>query len=175
MKKADKDLVIEDLAQRFSETSSFYITDASGMTVAEVNDLRRACFDKGIHLRVAKNTLIEKAFGKLEGNYEGVLDLLKGPTAIMFTDTPNLPAKVIKKFRGKDGQKPVLKGAYIDEAVFVGEGQLDALESLKSKNELIADVIFLLQSPIRNVVSALQSGGHTVAGLVKALEQRAEA
>ncbi|MCB0502941.1 MAG: 50S ribosomal protein L10 [Bacteroidetes bacterium] len=172
MNRAQKKEVIDGLTVQFNESSAFYITDASGMSVADVNDLRRVCFKKGIQLKVAKNTLIEKAFDVSDNDYEEVKKLLKGPTAIMFSQTGNLPAKVLKEFRGKDGQKPLLKGAYIDASVFIGDDKLEDLTKLKSKEEVLGDVILLLQSPIKNVVSALSSGGQTIAGLVKALEER---
>jgi large subunit ribosomal protein L10 len=172
MNRAQKKEVIDGLTVKFNESSAFYITDASGMSVAAINDLRRVCHKKGIELKVAKNTLIEKAFDVCDTDFEAVKQLLKGPTAIMFSETGNLPAKVIKEFRGKDGLKPVLKGAYIDASVFVGDDKLESLISLKSRDEVIGDVILLLQSPIKNVISALNSGGQTIAGLVKALEER---
>lgn len=172
MNRAQKKEVIDGLTVQLNESSAFYITDASGMSVADVNDLRRVCFKKGIQLKVAKNTLIEKAFDVSDNDYEEVKKLLKGPTAIMFSQTGNLPAKVLKEFRGKDGQKPLLKGAYIDASVFIGDDKLEDLTKLKSKEEVLGDVILLLQSPIKNVVSALSSGGQTIAGLVKALEER---
>lgn len=171
MNREQKKEVIDALASQLRETNSFYLADASGMTVADVNRLRRVCHEKGIRLKVAKNTLIEKALDSTEMDFSEIKELLKGPTAIIFTETANLPAKVIKQFRG-DGEKPVLKGAYIDSAVFIGDDKLDALTKLKSKEELVGEVILLLQSPIKNVVSALQSGGQTLAGLVKTLEER---
>lgn len=172
MNRAQKKEVIDHLTTRFNETSSFYLTDASGMTVEDVNNLRRVCFEKGVQLKVAKNSLIEKAFDASEVDFEEMKELLKGPTAIMFTETANMPAKVIKEFRG-DKSKPFLKGAFIDSAVFIGDDKLDQLSNLKSKEELVGEIILLLQSPIKNVVSSLQSGGQTIAGLVKALEERA--
>ena len=172
MNRVQKKEVIDGLTVQFNESSSFYLTDASGMSVADINDLRRICHKQGIQLKVAKNTLIEKAFDVCEADYDEVKQLLKGPTAIMFSEVGNLPAKVIKEFRGKTGEKPVLKGAYIDASVYVGNDQLDTLSSLKSKDELIGEIVLLLQSPIKNVVSALQSGGATIAGLVKTLEER---
>lgn len=173
MNRTQKETVVEGLTEQFNASNFFYLTDASGMTVADVNELRGLCYEEGIQMKVAKNTLIEKAFDASEVDYEEMKQLLKGPTAIMFTETANLPAKVIKKFRG-DKEKPILKGAYVDSSVYVGDDQLEALSSLKSKEELIGEVILLLQSPIKNVVSSLNSGGSTLAGLVKALEERAQ-
>jgi len=172
MNKADKQVVLEGLIESFSAGDFFYFTDTAGLSVEDVNKLRRACFKQGVKLQVAKNTLIKKALQET-GKYTEQLDvILAGPTAIMFTDTANVPGKLITEFR-KTSPKPIVKGAYIDSAIFVGDEQLKALSSLKSKNELIGEVIGLLQSPAKNVISALKSGGNTIAGLVKALEERA--
>lgn len=172
MKKADKQILIEDLTAAFSSGDYFYFTETQGLTVEQVNKLRRLCFNQGIKLKVAKNTLIKIAMTEA-GKYTDELDtVLAGQTAIMFTETGNLPAKLISDFR-KTSPKPVLKGAFIDSAVFKGDDQLEVLTKLKSKNELIGEVIGLLQSPAKNVISALKSGGNTIAGLVKALEERA--
>ncbi|HJW28781.1 MAG TPA: 50S ribosomal protein L10 [Saprospiraceae bacterium] len=173
MNKQEKDLVIEELKQKFDSSAYIYFTDASSMTVEQVNKLRRMCFNKGIKMTVVKNTLAKKAMERLgeERRFAPVFKALEGPTAILITDTANAPAKLIKEFRA-DGTKPVLKAAYIDSDVFFGEESLEALISLKSKEELIGDVIMILQSPARNVISALQSGGNKIAGLVKTLEER---
>jgi large subunit ribosomal protein L10 len=174
MNKQEKNQVIEELREKFDNSSFIYFTDASAMTVAEVNKLRRMCFQKGIEMTVVKNTLARKAMESLgeERGFTPVFSALEGPTAIMLTQTANLPAKLIKEFR-KDGTKPVLKAAYIDSSVFFGEENLETLIALKSKEELIGDIIMLLQSPAKNVISALKSGGSTIAGLVKTLEERA--
>lgn len=173
MNKQEKDQVIAELTETFDNSSYIYFTDASSMTVEEVNKLRRKCFEQGIQMTVVKNTLARKAMERLgeERNFAAVFKALEGPTAIMLTNTANAPARLIRDFRG-DGTKPMLKAAYIDSDVFFGEESLEALINLKSKNELIGDVIFLLQSPARNVISALKSGGSTIAGLVKTLEER---
>lgn len=173
MTKEEKGLAIEDLKNKISASDFFYVTDASTLTVAQVNKLRRVCFEKGVEIAVVKNTLVRKAMEALpaEKNYAAVYDALHGPTTIMFTQTANLPARIIKEFRG-EGEKPAVKAAYIDSAVFFGDGQLDALTKLKDKKELIGDVIALLQSPMKNVISALNSGGQTISGLIKALENR---
>jgi len=171
MNKSEKQATIDSLTEKFSNSSFFYFTDTSGLTVEKINQLRRICFDKGINLQVAKNTLIKKAL-VAGGKFSDDLDpVLHGPTAIMFADQGNVPAKVIKQFRA-DTTKPALKAAYIDSAVYVGEGQLEALISVKSKFELIGDVIGLLQSPAKNVVSALKSSGGKLAGIVKTLQER---
>jgi large subunit ribosomal protein L10 len=171
MNKSEKQATIDTLTEKFSSSSFFYFTDTSGLTVEKINQLRRICFDKGINLQVAKNTLIKKALiagGKFSDDLDPVLN---GPTAIMFAEVGNVPAKVIKQFRN-DTTKPALKAAYIDSAVYIGEGQLEALISVKSKYELIGDVVGLLQSPAKNVISALKSGGGKIAGIVKTLQER---
>lgn len=171
MTKTEKQATIDTLTKKFSDANFFYFTDTSGLTVEKINQLRRICFDKGINLQVAKNTLIKKALvagGKFSDDLDPVLN---GPTAIMFTETGNVPAKVIKQFRA-GGDKPALKAAYIDSAVYVGENQLEALINVKSKEELVGDIIGLLQSPAKNVISALKSSGGKLAGIVKTLQER---
>lgn len=173
MTKAQKTALIADLKQKFSESSFFYITDSSTLTVEQVNKLRALCYEKGVEMKVVKNTLAIKALEENaeEKNYTPLFDALKGPTAIMFAETGNVPAKVIKEFR-KTAERPVLKAAYIDSDIFVGDDQVEALANLKSKEDLIGDIILLLQSPVKNVLGSLQSGGNTIAGLVKALQER---
>jgi len=175
MTKTQKIEAVEALKDKFSNTDFFYVTDASTMTVAEVNELRALCYEKGVEMKVVKNTLARKALEAApeEKNYAGLYEALKGPTALMFTDTANVPARLIKDFR-KKGDRPALKAAYIDASVYLGDDQLDTLSSLKSKEELIGDVILLLQSPIKSVLGSLQSGGNTISGLLKALEERGE-
>lgn len=174
MTKQEKTQAIQELREKFDSTSFIYFTDASSMTVAQVNKLRRLCYQKGIEMTVVKNTLARKAMESLgeERGFSPVFKALEGPTAIMLTDSASAPAKLIKEFR-KDTDKPVLKAAYIDSDIYFGDDQLDALVSIKTKEELIGDVIMLLQSPAKNVISALKSGGNTIAGLVKTLEERA--
>jgi large subunit ribosomal protein L10 len=133
--------------------------------------LRRACFDRDIKLVVVKNTLLKKAFEKFEGKYEGLYGALKESTSIMITEVNNVPAKLIKEFR-KKSPKPLLKAAYVEESIYVGDDQLDALSNIKSKEELVGDIILLLQSPARNVISGLQSGGNKLAGIVKTLSEK---
>ncbi len=172
MTKTEKQATIDTLAQKFSDSNFFYFTDASGLTVEKINKLRRTCFEKGINLQVAKNTLIKKAL-VAGGKFSDDLDpVLHGPTAIMFTETGNLPAKVIKQFRSEGNTKPLLKAAYIDSAVYVGENQLEALINVKSREELIGDIVGLLQSPAKNVISALKSSGGKLAGIVKTLQEK---
>ncbi len=175
MTKAEKYTAVEVLKEKFEQSSFFYITDSSTMTVEEVNNLRRKFYESGVEMQVVKNTLAKKALESIsETGYQDLYSALKGPTAILFTETANLPAKVIKEFRGAKGERPIVKAAYIDSSIFLGDDQLGALASLKSKEELIGEVIGLLQSPIKNVLGALQSGGNTISGLLKALEQRGE-
>lgn len=173
MTKAEKNEVIEALKERFEGTSFFYLTDSSTLTVEQVNEFRGLCFEKEVEMKVVKNTLVKKALESFpeERNYADLYDSLKGQTAILFTSTANVPAKILKEFR-KSNERPLLKAAYIDTSVFVGDDQIDPLTKLKSKEDLIGEVITLLQSPAKNVVSALQSGGQTLSGLLKALEDR---
>lgn len=173
MTKAEKTAVIEELKEKFSNSSFFYITDSSTLTVEQVNKLRGLFYEKGIEMRVVKNTLAQKALESIGDSYEPLFESLKGPTALLFTDVANTPAKIIKDFR-KEYDKPVIKAAYIDTAVYIGDDQLDALATIKSKEELIGDVIALLQSPMKTVVGQLKSGGNTIMGLLKALEEKGE-
>lgn len=174
MRKEQKAEVIENLVSKFNEGNTFYITDSSTLTVEEVNNLRELCYNSGIEMQVAKNTLIKKAMEQSEKDFDELYDTLKGPTAIMFASVGNAPAKMIEEFR-KTHEKPVLKGASIDSAVFLGDDQLKMLASLKSKEELIGEIIGLLQSPAKNVISALQSGGNVLAGLLKTLSEKENA
>lgn len=173
MEKSKKNQEIAELKEKFSNSTYFYLTDSSTLNVESINKFRRLCFNSGVEYRISKNTLIKKALEQVGGNYEALYPLLNGPTGVMFSTDGAVPAKVIKEFR-KDGERPILKGAYIDTDVFVGDNQLAVLASLKSKKELIGEIVGLLQSPARNVISALQgSSAHKIAGLVKALEDRA--
>ena len=171
MTREEKSRVIEDLTAQLAETNVIYVADISGLDAESTSDLRRACFKAGIKLEVVKNTLLEKAMESSDNNYGDLPTILKGNTSIMIAENGNAPAKVIKDFR-KKSDKPVLKGAYIHEAVFIGDNQLDALVALKSKEEVIGEIIGLLQSPAKNVVSALKSGGGKIAGIVKTLSER---
>ncbi len=176
MTKEEKKELVDNLSQKFQNNDFFYVADGSGMSVAETNDFRRICFKKGIEYQVVKNTLIKKALESLDNDYTSFSDnVLKGFSGIMFTsEAGNLPAKVIKEHRKKHGKdaKPFFKGASIDGDVFIGEENLEALSNLKSKQELVGEVISLLQSPMKNVISSLKSGGDTIAGLVKTLSER---
>ena len=173
MNKTEKTAFIAELKQKFSESPFFYITDASTLTVEQTNKLRALCFEHEVEMKVVKNTLAIKALEENaeEKNYTPLFEALKGPTALMFAEKGNVPAKLIKEFR-QTAERPILKAAYIDSDVFLGDDQIDVLASLKSKDDLIGDIILLLQSPIKNVVGSLQSGGQTIAGLMKALQER---
>ncbi len=171
MRKDDKFQVIESLTEKLENNEIFYLTDTSELDVETINRLRRLCFRRNVSMEVVKNTLLRKAMEKSAKDFEPLYNVLKGATSLMVSDTGNVPAKLIKEFR-KTSPKPILKGAYIQEAIFIGESQLDALESLKSKEELIGDIIGLLQSPAQNVISALQSGGNTIAGVLKTLSEK---
>jgi large subunit ribosomal protein L10 len=172
--RAQKDAVIAELTGEIKDTNVLYLTDASSMSAEDTSNLRRACNKGGIRMRVVKNTLLRKAMERVEGkDYSELFPTLAGQTAVLFAEKGNAPAKMIKDFR-KKGDRPVLKSAWIDEAVFIGDDQLVMLSQLKGREELIGEIIGLLQSPMKNVISALQgSAGHKVAGLVKALEERA--
>ncbi len=175
MNKVEKTQVISILTDKFANSSVFYLTDSSKLTVEQINKLRGICYEKDVEFKVIKNTLARLA---LEANsedkgFEPLYEALKGPTAIMFSETGNLPAKIISEFR-KDYDRPILKAAYIDSAVYIGDDKLESLKNIKSKEELIGDIITLLQSPVKTVLGSLQSGGNTISGLLKALEERVQ-
>lgn len=173
MTKEQKAEYVETLTAELKEAGVFYLADTSDLTVETVNALRRKCFQNNITLKVVKNTLLEKAMNNLEDKDFGDLKaVLSGPTSVMFAEVGNAPAKVIKDFR-KKSDKPILKGAYIEEAIYVGDNQLDFLTAIKSKEELIGDIIALLQSPAKNVVSGLKGQGGKIAGILKTLSERA--
>ena len=172
MKKEDKSAIIEQLRISLDEYKHFYIADAAGLNAADTNELRRTCFKSEIKLIVAKNTLLKKALEQ-KGDFSPLFEALKGPTALILSDTNNAPAKLIKEFSKKNkAGKPALKAAYVEESFYVGADQLDTLVAIKSKEQLIGDVIYMLQSPAKNVISALQSGGTTIHGVLKTLAER---
>lgn len=171
MKREDKAGIITELAQKLKESTHFYLTDIADLNAEVSSNLRRKCFEEQIELVVVKNTLLKKAMDESETDYSEMYEVLKGATSIMFTETGNVPGKLIKEFR-KKSEKPIVKAAYVEETVYIGDDQLDALANIKSKDELIADVISLLQSPAKNVISALQSGGQTLTGVLKTLSER---
>ena len=171
MTREEKSKVIEILTVQLSENPIIYLADISGLDARSTSNLRRACFKAGVKLAVVKNTLLSKAMEGSDKEFGELTDVLTGNTSLMFSETGNAPAKVIKEFRRKS-DKPLLKGAFIEEAIYVGDDQLDNLVSIKSREELIGDIIGLLQSPAKNVISALKSGGGTIAGIVKTLSER---
>ena len=172
MTREEKSKYIEDLAVEIQDSNVFYITDTSELPVDQINAIRRKCFNVNIRLKVVKNALLQKAFDKVDGkDFSELSQTLKGGTSIMFSEVGNAPAKLIKEFR-KKGDKPIVKGAYIDESIYIGDSELSNLADLKSKEELIGEIIGLLQSPIKNVVSGLNSSGDNIAGILKTLENR---
>ena len=172
MKKELNDTIIVELGQKLKEYPHFYLVDLTGLNAEKTSDLRRKCFKSEIKLEVVKNTLLQKALEASGVDFSPLYDCLKGNTAVMFTTTANVPAKLLKEYK-KEGI-PALKAAYAEESIFVGADRLEELAALKSKNELIADVVALLQSPAKNVVSALQSGANTIHGVLKTLGERPE-
>ena len=172
MRKEDKAIIIEQLGEKLKEYAHFYLVDVTGMNAEETSNLRRKCFGAEIKMVVVKNTLLEKAFEAAEIDYSPLYPVLKGTTAVFFTNIANSPAKLIKEV-SKNGI-PGLKAAYAEEGIYVGAENLDALCAIKSKNEVIAEVVGLLQSPIKNVVSALQNSGQTIHGVLKTLGERPE-
>jgi len=174
MKKEEKTKLIESLSERLKNISCLYITDTSELSVEVTDQLRRQCFKKDIKLIVVKNTLLRKAMERSERDFSSLYDTLIGPTAIMISDVANDPAKLIKEFRKKSA-KPLIKAAFIEEMAYIGDDQIDFLINIKSKNELVGELVALLQSPARNVISALQSGGAKIAGIVKTLSEKESA
>ena len=172
MKKEVKDTIIVELGAMLKEYGHFYLVDAAGLNAEKTSDLRRKCFKSEVKMVIVKNTLLHKAFEASDIDFEPLYGCLKGNTAVMFTNTANVPAKLLKEYT-KEGV-PSLKAAYVEESFFVGADKLEELASLKSKNELIADVVALLQSPAKNVVSARQSGANTIHGVLKTLGERPE-
>ena len=171
MTREEKSQVIEELTAQLADNSNIYLADISGLNASSTSDLRRACFKANVTLSVVKNTLLEKAMDASDKEFGDLSSVLKGNTSVMYSETGNAPAKVIKAFR-KKSDKPLLKGAFIEEAIYLGDDQLDALVEIKSREELIGDIITLLQSPAKNVVSALQSGGGKLSGILKTLSEK---
>jgi large subunit ribosomal protein L10 len=173
MRKEDKALLIDSIAKRLEENQFIYITDISDLDAETTSNLRRTCFKNEVELMVVKNKLLKQAMERSEKDFSDLYEVLKGASSLMFAQTGNAPAKLIKEFR-KENDKPILKGAFIEEDAYVGDNQLDTLASIKSKEELVADVIALLQSPAKNVISGLQSGGNILHGVLETLSERAE-
>ena len=174
MRRENKEEIVSALSEAFTASRNFYVADISTLSVNQTNALRRLCFERGVTLQVVKNTLIEKALEKANIQADGLVESLKGPSSVMFAENSKSPAKLIKEFRASH-PKPVLKAAYIEESLYVGDENLDMLITLKSREELIADVVALLQSPIKNVVSGLKGGGNKIAGILKTLSEKTEA
>lgn len=174
MKRSDKQVIIENLSQEINLYNHFYVIDIESLNAKATSNLRRACFQKDIKLIVVKNTLLKRALEASDKDAAELYDALKGNSSLMFSNTGNLPAKLIKEFRSKNKslKKPVFKAAYVQESVYVGENQLEALINVKSKEEVIGDVIALLQSPAKNVISALQSSGQIIVGVLKTLSEK---
>lgn len=171
MRKEEKSQLIDTLTEQLQNSNNIYITDISDLNVEVTGKLRRLCFKKDVKLIVVKNTLLRKAMERSDKDFSDLYNTLKGATSIMLSEVNNEPAKLIKEFR-KTSAKPILKGAYVEEMSFVGDKSLDMLISIKSKNELIGDIILALQSPAKNVISALQSGGQKLSGVLKTLSER---
>jgi large subunit ribosomal protein L10 len=171
MTREEKSVVIEELTVQLADNANIYLTDISGLDAATTSRLRRACYKSNIKLAVVKNTLLEKAMEASDRDFGDLNTTLKGNTSVMYSETGNAPAKVIKEFR-KKSEKPLLKGAFIEETVYIGDDLLDALVDIKSREELLGEIIGLLQSPAKNVISALKSSGGTIAGIVKTLSER---
>lgn len=171
MRKEEKSQLIDTLTQQLQSSNNLYITDIANLNSEVTSKLRRLCFKKDVKLIVVKNTLLRKAMEQSQKDYSGIYSALKGATSIMLSEVNNEPAKLIKEFR-KTSDKPILKGAFVEEMAFLGDKSLDLLINIKSKNELIGDIILALKSPAINVISALQSGGHKLSGVLKTLEER---
>jgi large subunit ribosomal protein L10 len=173
MRKEGKNQLVNILAEQISSSNYLYVTDISDLNSVNTSKLRRLCFKREVKLIVAKNTLLRKAMEKSGRDYSELFPVLKGSTSIMIADINNLPAKLIKEFRGTS-PKPILKGAYVEESFYIGDDQLDTLINIKSKNELIGDIIGMLNSPVFNVLSSLQSGANTLTGVLKTLSEKPE-
>jgi len=171
MKSSDKQVIINNLQEQIDSYNHFYLTDIAGLNAEDTSELRRLCFKQDVKLVVVKNTLLRKALESSEKNTEEIYDALKGNTSVMFTETGNAPAKLIKDF-AKKHKKPVFKAAYVEESIYMGADQLETLVAVKSKNELIADVVALLQSPMKTVLGQLQSGGNTIHGVLDTLKAK---
>jgi large subunit ribosomal protein L10 len=171
MNKEEKVKAVEELKGQLADYKSIYLTDIAGLNAVQTSKLRRECFNSNVKLSVVKNTFLERAMSESESDFGELKELLKGNTTIMLSSIGNSPAKVIKKFR-KDGDKPILKGAFVDEAIYIGDEHVEVLFNLKSKEEVISEIITLLQSPAKNVISALKSSSGKIAGLVKTLSEK---
>ena len=171
MKREEKNVIIQELTEKLNRYDHFYLADISNLNAADTSLLRRKCFDKSINLVVVKNTLLRKALEQSEKNFEDIYDVLKDSTSVMFSETGNVPAKLIKEFR-KTHDRPLLKAAYVEHSFYFGDDQVDVLSNLKSRDELIGDIVLILQSPAKTVISSLQSGGGKLAGIIKTLSEK---
>ncbi len=171
MKRSEKIEIIDNLTEQINSYNHFYLADIADLNAEDSSSLRRLCFTKDVKLVVVKNTLLRKALENSEKNTEELYDSLKGNTSVMFSEIGNVPAKLIKEF-SKKRKKPVLKAAYVEESVYVGENQLEVLSTLKSKDELLGDLIGLLQSPMKTVIGQLQSGGNKIHGILQTLSEK---
>ncbi len=173
MRKEEKNQLIDSLAEQLSDINYFYLIDIFGLNAKDTTLLRGMCFKKDIKLQVVKNTFLKKAFDRCEKDFDSLVDSCNGPTSIMFAQTGNAPAKIIKEFR-KTKDRPILKAAFIEEVTYIGDDQLDFLSTIKSREEVIGDIIGILQSPAKNVISALQSGGQKISGVLETLSKKSE-
>ncbi|MBE9466708.1 MAG: 50S ribosomal protein L10 [Bacteroidetes bacterium] len=171
MRLEEKNIIIDNLTKQINEANHFYLADVSGLNALDTSTLRRKCFEKDINLVVVKNTLLKKALEKSDAEFDPLYDILVGNTSIIFSETGNVPAKVIKEFRRKH-KLPLIKGAFVEESFYFGDDQLETLANIKSKDELIGDIVMLLQSPLKNVMSSLQSGGNILTGVLKTLSEK---
>lgn len=171
MTRQEKIKVVDNLTNSLNNNEVIYVADLSGLNAKKTTELRRACFKYNIKLQVVKNTFLSKAMKESKKDFDNLSTILKGNTSIFLSDTPNAPAKLIKEFR-KKAEKPLLKGAYLDESIYLGDAQLDVLANIKSRQELIGDIVGLLQSPIKNVVASLKSGGQKISGILKTLSEK---
>ena len=173
MKREEKNQLIDSIAEQLANNENIYIADISDLNSELTTNLRALCFKREVQLQIVKNTLLKKAMEKVDKNFEPLYEILVGPTSLMFSATGNTTAELIKDFR-KKSDRPILKGAYIEEMTYIGDDQLDLLAAIKSKNELIADIVALLQSPLKNVMSQLNSGSNILTGLLKTMSEKAQ-
>lgn len=173
MTKEEKAIEIKDLTTRLADSPTIYLADISGLDAVQTSNLRRACFKANVKLSVVKNTLLSKAMDASDKEFGKLPEVLKGSTSLMFSEVGNAPAKLIKNFR-KKGDRPLLKGAFVEEAIYIGDENLDRLVEIKSKDEMVGEIIGLLQSPAKNVISGLKASGGKLAGILKTLSERTE-
>jgi len=173
MRKEDKNQLVESLVDKINSNNIIYLADTSELNAEQTSNLRRLCFKSNIKLTVVKNTLLKRAMAQSDKNLDELYEVMVGPTSLMLSDTGNAPAKLIKEFR-KKSDRPILKGAFVEEVAYLGDGQLESLVNIKSRDELLGDLIALLQSPMNNVMSGLQSGGQNLTGILKTLSEKGE-